>query len=57
LKLAGAVMRSAVNYGAGVVAGFVLTKMAGFAGFAGFVGTVAFAAERAAWKAALAAAF
>ena len=57
LKEAGAVMRSAVDYGAGVVAGFALTKMAGLAGFAGLAGTVALAAVRAASKAALAAAF
>ena len=57
LKVAGAVMRSAIAYGAGVVAGFGFTKMAGFAGLTGFVGTVALAAALAASKAALAAAF
>jgi hypothetical protein len=57
LKVAGAVMRSAIAYEPGVTGGFALTKMAGFAGFAGLEGTVALAAVRAASKAALAAAF
>ena len=46
-----------LRYELGVTAGFGLTKMAGFDGLTGLVGTVAFAAARAAWKAALAAAF
>ena len=54
LKVAGAVMRSAIAYEPGVTAGFAFTKMAGFAGFAGLAGTVALAAVRAASKAALA---